>query len=588
MADKKRVIYMWDDPPFRKWFDPELNPRVDPKKLKASDRITKLKYHKKNGQIGTVTPFNLSHRKGFYRYKEALKSEYEFCKDDPRFIEWFRAFGHLNPHIDLKTLKTNDRKTMLYYLYNDKVLTITPFRLFRRKDIFAHRPSEYKYCGDDPAFMKWFDEHVDLNPSFDPYSVSITSLNKIKYHIKHGFVDEITVQSLFNKDGEFSPPVRSKHKELCWNDPKFRAWLDLELNPHVNLRTLSYHDCRTKLYYRSIDSQEICSITPRGLKEKMNWDESPRSHKKILATSVPGFNEWFERYKAFNPNVDLSTLSKYDSTPLYYPDRNGYIHAIRTRNLCARNNIFFEKIPSMPSIPSIPCIDVLGFVEWFEEYRRYNAHIDPSALMSDMTNIMLTYLFNGKFYELTPKKLCSRKDLLAQLRLTICRDPVFWLYCIEKDQETVNSYTRGNNDKHLSMRCPEGHEYVQSPKCFYYYINRGRNPCPWCDNRAKVVPGVNDAVTVDPEIKLFYSKKNTKPAYMVGAYNGHDDYKFDCPYCGFEFTKRMKNIVGKYPKCPKCKDKGTDIPQDNEYMPEGIPYLVGMDTQRPKKMRKRA
>ena len=87
----------------------------------------------------------------------------------------------------------------------------------------------------------------------------------------------------------------------------------------------------------------------------------------------------------------------------------------------------------------MPCIDVPGFTEWFEEYRRYNGHVDPSTLMSDMTNIMLTYIFNGKLYELTPQKLCSRKDLLAQLRLTICRDPVFWLYCTEKDQETVNS-----------------------------------------------------------------------------------------------------------------------------------------------------
>ena len=75
---------------------------------------------------------------------------------------------------------------------------------------------------------------------------------------------------------------------------------------------------------------------------------------------------------------------------------------------------------------------------------------------------------------------------------------------------------------------------------------------------------------------------------MVSAYNGHDDFIFECPYCGFEFTKRMKNIVGKNPKCPKCKDEVTDTPQDKEYMPEGIPYLVGQDTQRPKKMRKRA
>ena len=101
------------------------------------------------------------------------------------------------------------------------------------------------------------------------------------------------------------------------------------------------------------------------------------------------------------------------------------------------------------------------------------------------------------------------------------------------------------------------------------------------------VPGFNDAATVDPEIKLFYSEDNDKPVHMVGAYNAHSNFKFKCPYCGHDFTRRMKNIVGKHPKCPQCKDKGLEAPQNTDYMPEGIPFLVIQDDLKPVKMRKK-
>ena len=301
MADKKRVIYMWDDPPFRKWFDPELNPGTDPKKIKASDRITKLKYHKKNGQIGTITPYTLSLRKGFFRYKAPKKIEYDFCMEDPRFVEWVKVFGYLNPDIEFESLKTNDRKTKLCYIDNNIGRTITPYNLIRRKDLFSHGRKEYRYCGDYPAFMEWFAKNADLNPDFDPKIVSITSSAILRYYTEDNTISKITVQSLFRKNKEFSPPVRDKGI-MCWDDPEFRDWFDQDLNPDIEPRTLTYNDWKTRLKYRAKETQELCSITPCGLRRKKDWYESPKN-KKILAVSVPGFSAWIKKNKDLNPHI---------------------------------------------------------------------------------------------------------------------------------------------------------------------------------------------------------------------------------------------------------------------------------------------
>ena len=576
MADKNKIIYLWDDPPFRKMFEPELNPGIDPKKVKAKDCVTKIRYRKEDGQIIEVTPYNLVRRKGFARYREELKCECELCKDVPRFVEWFEVYGSFNPSINLESLKTSDRKTRLYYKAGDKILSITPHKLLARKNIFCHGRSESRYCESDPHFMEWFTQNADLNPEFDPKHISITSSYKIKYRANNNSIKEITVQSLFRKNGKFHLPTQYNNR--CWDDPKFRAWFDPELNPNVDPLKLMYTDPKTRLYYRSTDSHKICSIGLRGLKEKKDWNTSPK--RTYFAVAVPGFREWFEKYRGLNPDIDLSSLSRFDITPLFYRSSGGDVLSIQTCILCQR------LITDSEEETVGPCIDVPGFSEWFEAYRNYNTDIDPTVLMSDMKTVCLTYFYNGHLHKLTPYALCRSKSLLSRPYKTIRGDPLFWCYCVEEDREKVNSYNRNNTSEQFKMRCPKGHEYVQSAERFFYNTDNGREPCPFCDGRAQLVPGVNDAVTIDPEIKLFYSEDNDRPVYMVGAFNGHSDFKFKCPYCGHEFTKRMKNIVGKHPKCPKCKDKGPDVPQDRDYIPEGIPYLVGQDNLRPKKTRK--
>lgn len=508
MADRNKIVYLWDDPPFRKIFDPDLNPGIDPRMIKCTDKNTQIKYETLDGSIYTITPYSLTRRKGF-SHSQKYQGEYEYCKDDFLFMEWYKPFAVLNPDVDINALRTSDQETLLRYSEGGEMFDITPYHIisFLHVNFSLRKP---RICAHDNQKLKdWLKEYSDLNPGIDP--------------------DKVTMS-----------------------------------------------DYKTKLFYRPRGSDKIFSITPNGLSRKKDWYAPPANSGAVLAKDIPGFLEWLELNKDLNPDIDIASLTVGSNTRLNYRSRDGTIRSVSVICLCMRKDIFFQ-----PSTP-VHCSEDPNFMEWYEEYRWLNPDIDISTLTVTRT-VKLVYLFNGEQKEITTFDLFRRKDMLSQIRSTIRGSPLFWTYCIEEDCRTVNSYSKTYNKILFKMRCPEGHEYNQSPERFYHYANLGRDPCPYCDERVRLIEGVNDAYSVDPEIKLYYSEDNKKPVHMVGAYNAKSDFKFECPYCGHKFTKRMRNIIGKHPKCPKCKDKGSDIPQNTEdYMPEGIPFLVIQDDLRPK------
>lgn len=507
MADRNKIIYLWDDPPFRKIFDPELNPEINPRVIKCTDNETQINYKTSNGTISSTTPYYLTRRKGFSHQNTKFNPEYDYCIDDPLFVEWYRPHAALNHDVNINILRTSDRETLLRYSENGEMFEITPFHIIRCLHVSASL-KKTRNCRSDNFEMKdrlkcWLKNYSDLNSDIDPDK-------------------------------------------------------------------LEFSDCKTKLYYRPRGSDRIYSITPNGLFKKKDWYAPPQERNVYFAKDVPGFLEWFELYKDLNPDVDITSLTANSNISLYYRSNEKNIKSIKVYVLCARKDIFFQ-----PRAP-VHCSEDPNFMEWFEEYRWLNPNIDVSILTVNCAT-QLTYMINGKRKYITPYTLYRRKDILSQVKCSIRGDPLFWMYCIEEDRKTVDSYSKTNNKAIFKMRCPDGHEFVQSPERFYHYVNSGRDPCPYCDRRVGVIEGVNDAASIDPEIKIFYSDKNEKPLNKVSAYNGYENLLFKCPYCGYEFAKRMKNIIGKHPKCPKCKDKGPDVPQSKEYMPEGIPYLLVQD-----------
>ena len=503
MADRNKIIYLWDDPPFRKIFDPELNPEIDPRAVKCADKNIQIRVKALDGSIFTTTPYYLTRRKGFSRSRIKHKSDNEYCIDDPFFVEWYRPFAVLNPGIDINTLRTSDQKTLIKYEENGEAFEITPYYIINCLHVNVSLRKPHNRARGNSKLRDWLKEYSDLNPGIDP--------------------DKVTMS-----------------------------------------------DYKTKLFYKPRGSDRIYSITPNGLFKKKDWYAPPQERNVYFAKDVPGFLEWFELYKDLNPDVDITSLTANSNSSLYYRSNEKNIKSIKVYALCARKDIFFQ-----PRAP-VHCSEDPNFMEWYEEYRWLNPNIDVSILTVNCAT-QLTYMINGKRKYITPYTLYRRKDILSQVKYSIRGDPLFWMYCIEEDRKTVDSYSKTNYKAIFKMRCPDGHEFVQSPERFYHYVNSGRDPCPYCDQRVGVIEGVNDAASIDPEIKIFYSDKNEKPLNKVSAYNGYENLLFKCPYCGHEFPKRMKNIAGKHPKCPKCKDKGLDVPQNTDYMPEGIPFLVMQD-----------
>ena len=482
-------------------------------------------------------------------------------------MEWFRQYENLNRDVDLSTLKTNDNVTKIKYLYDGKEYTITPLNLLKRKNINAKPQAPRRYCADDKAFMQWFDKNADLNPDFDPKKVSVNTHCHIKYHTDGGPISTALVSALF-RPGKFSAPRNKPRK--CWDDPDFRSWFETnrELNPDIDPTSLSFCDCKTRLYYHPRDSLEVYSISPSGLYVKKDRYARPYSHGGKRAITVPGFKEWFERYKELNPGVDLDSLFEQGNDRLKYLTGDGQIATVSVRELCS--TLEPEKLRL--------CMDDPDFREWIDEYAWLNSDVDISSLTTLTQRTNLKYLHNGKIRLTNPYMLFQRKDLLSQLGATIRDDPLFWDYCVETEKKLVGSYSKNNNSRKFKMLCSNGHSFEQTPRIFYKYANQGRDPCPFCDGRAKTIPGVNDAATADPELVLFYSKDNEKMLNTISPLDGHDNYKMECPYCGHKFTRTMKNIAGKHPKCPNCKDNGAGMEKKEiNYMPEGIPFLIPED-----------
>lgn len=100
----------------------------------------------------------------------------------------------------------------------------------------------------------------------------------------------------------------------------------------------------------------------------------------------------------------------------------------------------------------------------------------------------------------------------------------------------------------------DGYEFT----IFETDVNLGRG-CPVCSNR-KVVKGLNDVATTDPEIaKLF---ENPEDAYKVTK-SSAKTFNFKCPNCG-HVKKDNTNHIGYFGfSCPNCSD-GISYP--NKFM----------------------
>jgi hypothetical protein len=113
------------------------------------------------------------------------------------------------------------------------------------------------------------------------------------------------------------------------------------------------------------------------------------------------------------------------------------------------------------------------------------------------------------------------------------------------DIEILNEYT-GILDN-VKCRCKKC-EAIYYQKARYIIDGKG---CPVCAN-VKVIKGINDIATTNPEIILYF--KNKEDAYKY-TYGCDAKITFKCPICGFEKNLPINHVTNNgYFSCPRCSD----------------------------------
>lgn len=115
------------------------------------------------------------------------------------------------------------------------------------------------------------------------------------------------------------------------------------------------------------------------------------------------------------------------------------------------------------------------------------------------------------------------------------------------DRFSLISDYKGNHSR-VRIKCNKCNQSFE--KDAIYFLNTGL--CPICEGR-KVVKGINDLWTTNPEIASLFKDKNLgyKMAYKT---NGKNKIPCICPKCGFEKSMYMKNIIYYGFYCENCDD----------------------------------
>lgn len=233
-----------------------------------------------------------------------------------------------------------------------------------------------------------------------------------------------------------------------------------------------------------------------------------RRHEPLMAWNYPRFREWFQ--PEHNPGVDPTKLRKYDrETRLVHVHENGYVQRTSCYNLFYNdawdNNGEKRITPKKKHRKGLRytpfkkkyCSEVPEFRQFFQ--KKYNPGIDLRELRVTDNKTRLTHVDEyGRVRHVTPNYLsASQKWELA----------------------------------------PPG-----SPRALRRNVFKQETGTRF------------NALEADPELECFVISEAVYEKLKNCL--GKDDFYFACPYCGYEFHKKVEDMVGVSPKCPNCKDMG--------------------------------
>ncbi len=434
---------------------------------------------------------------------------------------------------------------------------------------------EKNLAWNDEKFRAWWGKYGDMNPGIDPKKLSKISRRVLNYINENGERDVIGIRKLY----------RDLHKKnnkkdfLAWNCSEFRNWFERyeDLNPDIDPTKLGKHSKKSLNYIREDGavSSIITNTLIRRLESQKRTGVIRPIHEKCITRKFAWENEQFRKVftKELNPGIDLTKILMYDrKIPLHYYGDSGKIRTIYALSWfrAERKGRTIDKKYFCWSYPEFQC--------FFNP--TLNPELDPHTIKTyDIRGIRyitaagtigerkiknLFYLKNGEPVFHLPSDY-QTIDLAGKIQM----DEKFWDYYSGPKSESSGTIAKAyGNGGRLYFRCPKGHDFKMTLNTFYKYHDE---PCPYCSGR-QVDPETNSAAAIDPELELFLADDRYDLHYM-SPNRAQPQIKFKCPLCGHEFKRELKNIVGKHPKCPVCKDIGIMETSSNSCMKTDVLYL---------------
>lgn len=522
-------ILLWDySEEFRNWFDQELNPDIDPRVIGINDS-TKIKYRRSSGMIDSVCANTIYKKiKKYGHIVESAKGNFQCIMDLPIFKDWFNQ--ELNSNIDPYSISISAEWPHIQYVRVDgSEAEISPRRfveIIKKNGKFIEPKKTAKV--HDNAFMEKFDTVLNEHVDFETLKRNDDS-TKLRFIAQNGRIRIITAKGYYanvrKNQGKYVDNS-SKNIRYAIEDPYFRSFFKQELNCDVDLSEIVRSDEKTVLHYLKNDGT-IGNIKPKTFFKNIKRNngifiETNRENMapKALAIDDPVFKKWFN--EELNPEIDVKTLSRSANVAIRYYDSEGEIYSIR-------------------------------LVTFFRIIERNNGiFVEPKTkTLNEKTSL------HGR-----KKKIAIENSLFKEMFDTDLNVGVnLWkISCCD-------AYTK------LKYYLSADDIVTITPKSFFENVKRNNGVFVPRITGRKVVSGKTDAATKDPEIELFWDwKKNLKKPTEISPNSGCGFY-FICPYCGYEFTKRMKNIAGKSPKCPQCHDEFKKGERATE-MPSNVAFLL--------------
>ena len=484
-------------------------------------------------------------------------------KDQPGFAE--HKVPDLNLDIDFNKLTIGSSKSIRYLddegnVRRRRVCNMdwgsNPFRPYKLERLGLVR--------DVPGFQ----EHrlQELNPDIDFSKLTIGSAKYIRYIDDKGN-EQYKQTASMDWDGNPFAPYKLDRLGLVRDVPGFEEHRLQELNPDIDFSKLTTGSSR---YIRYIDDSgnEQCRQP-----YNMDWAGSPYSQKKRhygLVKDVPGFEE--HRLQELNPDIDFSKLTTGSGRYIRYIDDSGKEQCREVRHMNWGGNPFAYELERLGLVRDVP---------GFEEHRlqELNPDIDFSKLTtgSDTSIRFIDDRGNERCRRVAGMDwggspfACKKTPISLSESEMVGEDLYFWAHCAETDdavKENLKRTGKANKREYCNFVCDHGHHFRTNIKRFYDLPLE--EACHYCSG-SKVIPGLTDAASVDPDLALFYSPSNPKPLRTISPYN-NKSYIWKCPHCGYSFPKVISNMTGKSPKCPRCKDTG-HVHMRSKFGDDFLPYL---------------